>query len=59
VVMDSTHDTNELKWQLYNFLIRDEVGQWIIGAHILTAREDSDIVAAGLREVSETLINLH
>jgi hypothetical protein len=58
VVMDSTHDTNELKWQLYNLLIRDEVGQWIIGAHILTAREDSDIVAAGLREVSKALINL-
>ena len=49
--MDSTHKTNDLEWLLYNLLVRDEVGQWVIGAHILTAREDSDIVATGLREV--------
>jgi hypothetical protein len=51
VVMDSTHCTNELGWILYNLMVRDEWGSWIVAAHILTAREDSDIVAAGLREV--------
>ena len=33
-------------------MVRDEQGSWIPGAHMLTAREDSDIVAAGLQTVS-------
>ena len=51
-VMDSTHKTNNLAWFLFNLMIRDEHGEWVPGAHILTSHQDSDIVAAGLREVS-------
>ena len=55
VVMDSTHSTNELGWMLYNMMVRDECSQWVVAAHILTAREDSDIVAVGLREVVDII----
>jgi hypothetical protein len=51
VMMDSTHNTNYLGWFLYTLMARDECGIWIPTAHILTAREDSDIVAEGLRVV--------
>ena len=51
-LMDSTHHTNGLKWPLYNIFVRDEHGSWVPGAHILCAYEDSDIVAAGLQQVS-------
>jgi hypothetical protein len=47
--MDSTHQTNHLEWYLYNLCVRDEQGSWCPVAHILTAREDSDITAEGLR----------
>lgn len=50
--MDSTHQTNKLSWLLYTLMVRDEYGSWIPGAHMMTAREDSDIVAIGLRQVS-------
>ena len=49
--MDSTHKTNEMGWYLYNLMIRNEEGVWVPGAHMLTMKEDSDIVAAGLRQV--------
>ena len=52
VLMDSTHQTNKLSWLLYTLMVRDEYGSWIPGAHMMTAREDSDIVAVGLRQVS-------
>ncbi|SLM33896.1 MULE transposase domain, partial [Lasallia pustulata] len=51
VLMDSTHKTNKLRWFLYTLMVRDEHGSWIPGAHILTAREDSDIVATGLKTI--------
>ena len=47
--MDSTHQTNHLEWYLYNICVRDEQGSWCPVAHILTAREDSDITAEGLK----------
>jgi len=53
-VMDSTHNTNQMGWLLYNLMIRNEQGDWVPGAHILTAREDSDIVAAGLCQVGDS-----
>jgi hypothetical protein len=46
--MDSTHETNALGWYLYNLTVRDERGHWMPVAHILTAREDSDVVAEAL-----------
>ena len=51
IVMDSTHKTNGMGWLLYNLMVRNEEGMWIPGAHMLTMREDSDVVAAGLRIV--------
>src|SRR6266498_627323 len=47
--MNSTHCTNRLNWFLYTVIVRDKCGSWVPTAHILTAREDSDIVACGLR----------
>jgi len=41
-------------WLLYNLMIQNEQGDWVPGAHILTAREDSDIVAAGLCQVGDS-----
>jgi len=50
--MNSTHCTNKLSRLLYNLMICDEEGSWVPGAQMLTGREDSDIVAADLRQVS-------
>ena len=52
VVMDSTHNMNRLQWFLYTIMVWDEHGSWVPGAHMLTAKEDSDICAAGLQTVS-------
>lgn len=52
VLMDATHHTIELKWQLYSLFVGDECGVWCPAAHMLTEKEDSDKVAAGLREVT-------
>ena len=52
VLMDATHLTNHLKWLLYTLMIRDEQGHWQPSAYIMTKMEDSDIVAAGLQQVS-------
>ncbi len=52
VFMDSTHQPNKLSWLLYTLMVRDEYGSWIPDAHMMTAREDSNIVAVGLRQVS-------
>ena len=56
VVMDATHHTNELKWQLYSVFVRNECGIWCPAAHMLTEEEDSDIVAAGLCEVTNYVL---
>ena len=48
-LMDSTHKTNWLDWLLYTVMVRDEYASWVPTAHILTEKEDSDIMAAGLR----------
>ncbi len=52
VLMDSNHQTNKLSGLLYILIVRDEYDSWIPGAYMITAREDSDIVAVGLRQVS-------
>ena len=48
-LMDSTHNTNHLKWKLFTLMIRDEYGSWIPGAHMLTTNEDGDIIGEFLR----------
>lgn len=52
VVIDATHHTNKLRWLLYTLMVRDEQGLWMPCAYMMTRLEDSDIVAAGLRQVS-------
>ena len=52
-LMDATHDTNKLKWLLYTVMVRNQYGSFVPAAHLLTQKEDSDIVAVGLREIRE------
>jgi hypothetical protein len=47
--MDSTHGPNWLGWFLYTIMVRDEGGSWLPCTHLLTQKEDSDIIAACLR----------
>ena len=51
-LMDATYCTNEMRWLLYTLMVRDEQGKWIPGAHILTAKEDSDVLELGVKQVS-------
>ncbi len=51
-LMDFTYQTNKLSWLLYTLMVRDEDSSWIPGANMMTASEDIDIVAVGLRQVS-------
>jgi MULE transposase domain len=50
-LMDATHDSNKLKWLLYTVMVRNQYGSFVPTAHILTQKEDSDIVAVALREI--------
>jgi hypothetical protein len=50
-LMDATHDSNKLKWLLYTIMVRNQYGSYVPAAHILTQKQDSDIVAVGLREI--------
>ncbi|MCJ1301534.1 hypothetical protein MMC08_004335 [Hypocenomyce scalaris] len=49
--MDFTHNTNKLRWLLYTLVIRDKQRSWVPETHMLTAWEDSDIVAAELQAI--------
>ena len=51
VLMNSTHNTNQLKWKLFTLMIRDECGSWIPGAHMLSSNEDGDIIGEFLRQI--------
>jgi hypothetical protein len=50
-IMDSTHGTNWLGWQLYTIMVRDEYSCWIPSAHFLTEKEDADILVECLRQL--------
>ena len=50
-LMDSTHCTNALGWYLYTLMVRDEYGSWIPSAHLLSAWEDSEVLAEALCKV--------
>jgi hypothetical protein len=52
-LMDATHKTNSLGWQLYTLMVRDECGQWIPCGHFLTAHHDGSIIAEGLKVFRE------
>ena len=49
--MDSIHKINGMGWLLYNLMVWNKEGMWIPGAYMLIIKEDSDVVAAGLRIV--------
>ena len=51
--MDSTHNTNALKWKLFTVMARSEHGRWVPCAHMLSPTEDGNIVAAFLRKIKE------
>jgi MULE transposase domain len=50
-LMDATHKANLLKWLLYTVMVRNQYGSYVLAAHILTQKEDSDIIAAALWEI--------
>ena len=49
--MDSTHNTNTLKWKLFTVMARSEHGRWIPCAHMLSPTENGNIVSAFLRKI--------
>lgn len=53
-LMDATHNTNGMRWILYTVMIRETHGTWVPGAHILTAKADSNVIRLGLEQVSIT-----
>ena len=52
-LMDATHNMNHLKWYLTTLMVRTEYGSWLPTAYFLHKFQDSDILAAGLREVKK------
>jgi hypothetical protein len=49
--MDSTHNTNKLKWYLSTLMVRDNYYSWIPAAFLLHNNMDSDIIAAALIQI--------
>ena len=47
-LLDATHDTNWLQWQLYTILVRDSSCSWIPAGHTLTATQDSEVLQRAL-----------
>jgi hypothetical protein len=50
-LMDSTHKTNKLGWYLTSLMVRNECSSWIPTAFFLHDKQDSDIIAASLRQI--------
>jgi hypothetical protein len=46
---DSTHKTNTWGHNMFSFLVRNEEGLWIPGAHCVVERENSEILAYALQ----------
>lgn len=55
VLMDSTHDTNRLRWYLFTLLVRDRYGSWRPGGHFLTQTQHSPIIQACLTAITELI----
>jgi hypothetical protein len=56
-LMDSTHNTNKWRWQLFTLYVRDGCGCWVVGAHFFLAGEDGRAIANGLREIRRLVPN--
>jgi hypothetical protein len=52
-LMDSTHNTNKWRWQLFTLYIRDGYGCWDVGGHFFLEGEDSAGVVRGLGAIRE------
>jgi predicted nucleotidyltransferase component of viral defense system len=50
-LMNSTHNTNQLKWKLFTLMIRDEYESWILEIHMLIDNENDDIIAKCLCQI--------
>ena len=53
--MDSTHNTNALKWKLFTVMVRDEYGSFWPSGHMLSSNEDADIIAEFLKTLKKWL----
>ena len=52
-LMDSTHNTNKWRWQLFTLYIRDGCGCWVVGAHFFLAGEDGKAIENGLAAIRQ------
>jgi len=52
-LMDSTHNTNKWRWQLFTLYVRDSCGCWDVGAHFFLAGEDSKAIARALKGIRQ------
>jgi hypothetical protein len=46
--LDSTHNTNILRWKLFIFIVRDEQSVYVFYTHFLSLNKDGDIIGAAL-----------
>ncbi|MBO0793898.1 MAG: hypothetical protein J2P36_23510 [Ktedonobacteraceae bacterium] len=51
VLMDSTHKTNVLSWQLYTLMVRSNEGSWLPVAWFYTEKADGDIIRESLKTI--------
>jgi hypothetical protein len=52
-LMDSTHNSNKLKWYLTTLMVRDEHHSWIPAVYFLHNKQDSEVLAASLRQIKQ------
>jgi len=50
---DSTHKTNTWGHNMFSFLVRNEQGIWIRGAHCVVERENSEILAHAMKTIKK------
>ena len=55
VVLDSTHNTNHLRWYLFTLLVRDRCGRWRPGAHFLAETQHAAIIEGCIRAVRDVV----
>ena len=51
ILMNSIHNTNQLKWKLFTMMMKNEHENWIFEAHMLIDHENDDIIKTFLRQI--------
>ena len=51
ILMNSIHNTNQLKWKLFTMMMKDEHENWIFAVHMLIAHENDDIIETFFRQI--------